>query len=206
MARTFTHQEIREKYERMARWYDIGEGIPEVLGLRRLRRALLAGASGDVLEVAVGTGKNLPFYPADCRITAVDLSPSMIETARRRAKRLGRPVDFHVQPAEALTFPDGRFDTVVSSMSLCTFPDPVQALREMARVCRKGGRILLLEHGRSDREWLGRWQDRRADRHAETLGCHWNRRPVELIEKAGLTPVRIRRFFLGIFHMIEIVV
>ncbi|MBX6395589.1 MAG: class I SAM-dependent methyltransferase [Alicyclobacillaceae bacterium] len=204
MARSFTHDEIRDKYERAAKWYDLAEGIPEVLGLKRLRRELLRKASGDVLEVAVGTGKNLPFYPPDCRITAVDLSPAMLDMARRRAHRLGRTVDFQVQSAETLPFPDESFDTVASSMSLCTFPAPVQALREMARVCRKGGHVLLLEHGRSDREWIGRWQDRRADRHARALGCVWNRDPLVLLEQAGLSPASVRRFFFGILYMIEI--
>jgi ubiquinone/menaquinone biosynthesis C-methylase UbiE len=105
--------------------------------------------------------------------------------------------------AESLAFPDHTFDTVVSSLTVCTFADPVAALREMARVCRADGRILLLEHGRSDREWLGRWQDRRADRHAKALGCRWNREALELIRQAGLAVIAARRVFFGIFHVVE---
>ena len=105
--------------------------------------------------------------------------------------------------AEALDFPDRSFDTVVSSLSLCTFPDPVAAVREMARVCQPGGRILLLEHGRSDHEWLGRWMDRRADRHAKRVGCCWNRHPLDIVQQAGLTLVNAKRSFLGIMHQIE---
>jgi len=102
-----------------------------------------------------------------------------------------------------LGFPDRTFDTVVSSLTLCTFPHPIATLKEMGRVCRPDGKILLVEHGRSDHEWLGKWQDRRDDRHARQLGCHWNREPLELVCKAGLTPVTGRRSFLGIFHEIE---
>ena len=159
--------------------------------------------SGEVLEVAVGTGKNLRYYPENCRVTAVDVSGQMLNVARRRAAKLSMQVAFVFADAEALPFFDASFDTVVSSLTTCTFPNPVAALKEMARVCRPEGKILLLEHGRSDREWLGRWQDRRADRHVKQLGCHWNREPLELVRDAGLEVVGAYRVFFGIFHKIE---
>lgn len=196
-------EQIRRKYEQFASWYDLMEGILEFLGLRRLRRRLLQRASGTVLEIAVGTGKNLRYYRKACQVTAVDFSAAMLENARKRADRLGLNVQFLVMDAEALAFREQCFSTVVSSLSLCTFPDPVAALKEIARVCRADGRILLLEHGRSDREWLGDWQDRRADRHAKLLGCRWNREPLDLVHQAGLKPIAAHRTFLGIFHLIE---
>lgn len=73
----------------------------------------------------------------------------------------------------------------------------------MARVCRDGGRVLLLEHGRSDREWLARWQDRAAPAHARRIGCHWNREPLEMVKQAGLRVIESRRFVLGMVHVIE---
>jgi ubiquinone/menaquinone biosynthesis C-methylase UbiE len=199
----FTSREISEKYDRFARWFDLVEGIPDVLGVRKLRRQLLRQASGNVLEVAVGTGKNLRYYPRGCRIIAVDVSREMLNVARQRAAKLSMDVSFLLADAEALPFSDKSFDTVVSSVTTCTFPNPVAALREMARVCRTEGRVLLLEHGRSDREWLGRWQDRNAEKFARPLGCHWNREPLDMVRKAGLEVNRARRFFLGIFHQIE---
>lgn len=204
MPHTYTTEEIRERYERLAHRYDLMEAIPEVLVIRRLRRRLLARARGEVLEVAAGTGRNLACYPPGCRITAVDASPAMLEIARRRAARLRLDVEFHLMDGQALRFPDARFDTVVSTLTTCTYPDPVAALREMARVCRPEGRILLLEHGRSDRPRIARWQDRRADRHARTAGCHWNREPLELVRAAGLLPSLSRRTLLGVLHEIEI--
>jgi ubiquinone/menaquinone biosynthesis C-methylase UbiE len=203
MAVRLTTLEISQKYDRFARWYDWVEGVPDLLGVSRLRRRLLRGARGRVLEVAVGTGKNLPFYPRGCRIIAVDLSREMLNVARRRAATLSMDTSFLVGDAEALPFSDHNFDTVVSSLSTCTFPEPVIALQEMARVCRTGGKILLLEHGRSDREWLGRFQDRRADRFAKPLGCHLNREPLELVRAAGLNVVEAQRSFFGVFHVIE---
>lgn len=194
---------LQRKYDRAARWYDPAETLLGWLGLGRLRHKLLRKASGDVLEVAVGTGKNLPYYPRGCNVTATDLSPEMLTVARKRADRLDIDMTFYVMDAEALDFPDGSFDTVVSTLSTCTFPDPIKALREMARVCRPGGKILLLEHGRSSHPRLAHFQDRRAEGFAKPLGCHWNREPLELVGHAGLSTVMARRTFFGIVHTIE---
>lgn len=198
-------EEIRQKYEKFAPWYDLMEGIPELLGIRKLRRELLQRASGKVLEIAVGTGRNLRYYPKDCQITAVDLSPAMLEIARKRANRLGRDITFLIMDGEALAFSNQSFDTVVSSLTLCTFPDPVAALREMARVCHANGRILLLDHGRSDHKWLAEWMDRKANRHAERFGCCWNREPQDFVRHAGFRLITARRHFFGIFHVLEAV-
>jgi ubiquinone/menaquinone biosynthesis C-methylase UbiE len=203
MAVKFTSQEISRKYDGFARWYDWIEGIADLLGVRRLRRSLLERASGRVLEVAVGTGKNFHHYPPDCRMTAVDVSSEMLNVARKRAAKISVDTSFSLADAEALPFADGCFDTVVSSLSACTFPNPAGSFQEMARVCRTDGKILLLEHGRSDRDWLGRWQDRHADQFAKPVGCHWNREPLELAKQAGLKIIKSRRSFFGIFHQIE---
>lgn len=198
-----TQREISQKYDRFARWYDSVEGVPEVLGLNRLRQRVVQRASGKVLEVAIGTGKNLPYYRSGSRITGVDISVKMLTIARKRASRLQLDVSLLLANAEALPFADETFDTVVSSLSTCTFPDPVAALKQMARVCRPTGNVLLLEHGRSDREWLARFQDRTADRHAKQLGCHWNRNPLDLVSRAGLKINNAHQVFFGIFNQIE---
>ena len=195
--------ELQKKYNQFARWYDVGEMLPEILAVRKLRIELLRKASGRVLETAVGTGKNFRYYPGTCDITALDLSPRMLEIARKRAMRLGINVDFLIGDAEALPFRDRTFDTIVDSLTLCTFTNAIAALREMARVCRLEGRILLLEHGQSDREWVGRWQDRRADRHEEKFGCRWNLYPPDLVREAGLPLKNSCRTFFGIFWAIQ---
>jgi ubiquinone/menaquinone biosynthesis C-methylase UbiE len=197
-------EEIRRKYNKFAHWYDLAEGVPEVCGVNRLRRQLLRRASGKVLEIAVGTGKNLRYYPKTCQITGVDVSPAMLAIARKRADRLGLNATFVEMDAEHLDLPDHSFDTVVDALALCTFSNPVVVLREMARVCRREGRLLLLEHGRSDWEWLGEWQDRHAERHARCLCCHWNRQPLALVRDAGLTLRAAKRAFFGIFHVLEV--
>ncbi|MFW6079739.1 MAG: class I SAM-dependent methyltransferase [Gemmatimonadota bacterium] len=198
-------REIRQKYDEAVRWYDLAEALPELLGVRRWRREVFGRAEGRVLEVACGTGKNFRWYAdrAD-GIVAVDLSEGMLAKARERAQALGADVRFAVMDAELLALRDAAFDTVLSSLTTCTFTDPVRALREMSRVCRPDGRILLLEHGRSDREWIGRLQDRFAEGHYRRMACRWNREPHELVRESGLRPVERRRTFFGVFHIMEL--
>jgi len=203
MSVEFTSRDLAAKYDRFARWYDCVEGILDFLGVGKLRRAVFSEASGKVLEVAVGTGKNLYYYRSDCQIIAGDLSSEMLKVARKRAAKLNINVQFFLADAEALPFREHCFDTVGSSLSTCTFPNPANALREMARVSKPSGQILLVEHGRSDRGCLGRWQDRHADDFAKPFGCHCIRERVELTESAGLKLIRAQRNFFGVFHRIE---
>ncbi|MFC6965097.1 class I SAM-dependent methyltransferase [Halocatena marina] len=203
MTTKYTTEEIKRKYNDFASIYSTMERVQELLGLRKLRQRLLQRASGEVLEVACGTGANFPYYPQGCAVTAVDLSPAMVKIAEQRTKTVASNINIQLMDAEQLAFPEKSFDTVVSTLTLCTFPDPIAALEEMKRVCRKDGRILLLEHGRSSNRLVGRFQDIREDAHAKRLGCHWNREPLELVEQAGLHPIVTRRTLLGIFHEIE---
>lgn len=199
----YTTAEIQARYDEFAKKYAVMERAQELLGVRRLRQGLLQQASGSVLEVACGTGANFSHYPQGCEITAIDASRAMVDIADRTAADRGVEIEFGLMDAETLAFPEKCFDTVVSSLTLCTFPDPIAALEEMQRVCREDGRILLLEHGRSSNRLIGRFQDVREDSHTKRLGCHWNREPLELVERAGLYPVTSRQTFFGVFHEIE---
>ena len=202
---TLNTGEIREKYEAIAPEFDRLEALVERLGIRSLRRSLFSQAEGRVLEIAIGTGKNIPVYGDRVRhLVGVDLSPAMLAHARERARQAAFPVELREGDAMDLPFAAGSFDTVTSSLSTCTFPDPVAALREMRRVVASHGRILLLEHGRSSRPWLGRFQDWRAEAHARRLGCRWNQEPRSLVEAAGLRVITGRRAFFGIFHLLEV--
>lgn len=196
-------RQIADKYDGFARFYDVAQVLFEVLGVRRLRRELVRNAVGDVLEVAVGTGLNLPYYPARCRLTAIDVSRGMLSKAEERAAHAGREARFELMDAEQLALSDESFDTIVDTLSLCTFTDPVATLRQLGRVCRPSGRLLLLEHGRSDAGWLGAFQDHRARKHARGLGCIWNREPLALVEESGLRVIHAERHFFGVFHVIH---
>jgi ubiquinone/menaquinone biosynthesis C-methylase UbiE len=113
------------------------------------REWVCSRAEGEVLELAAGTARNLPHYPRQVRVTAVELSPEMLAIGRRRANELGRDVDLRLGDVQELEFPDASFDTVVCTLGLCTIPDDRKAVAEARRVLRPGGRLLLLEHVRS---------------------------------------------------------
>ncbi len=206
MTELVTSQEvIRAKYAALAPLYRQKSWVNEnVLGVKRLRQALLKQATGHILEVACGTGENFRYLRQPAALTAVDLSPTMLELAQQEADKLKMRVVFQTMAAERLEFADATFDTVISTMSTCTFTDPVAALQEMQRVCRSDGRILLIEHGRSRWHWLARYQDKHAHAHFQEAGCRWNQDPFLLVEKAGLKIIGSRRHFLGIFHTIEV--
>jgi ubiquinone/menaquinone biosynthesis C-methylase UbiE len=162
-------------------------------------------AQGQVLEIAIGTGRNLPHYPADVAITAIELSPAMLAIARQRAADLGRDVDFHEGDAEHLPFDDASFDTVVCAFSLCTIPSPAAALDEMRRVLRPGGRLLLVDHIGS--AWPPiyalQWLVERPTIHS--AGEHFTRRQLPLVNAAGFRVVESERLKAGSIERIHAV-
>jgi ubiquinone/menaquinone biosynthesis C-methylase UbiE len=163
---------------------------------RRLRTALLKPVSGEVLEIGFGTGLNLSHYPSHVAALSV-IDPARV-LPRRVATRIGMgrfPVHVHHAPAEALPFPDRRFDFVVSTWTLCSVADPVQALREVKRVLRPDGCFLFLEHGQSDDRKVAAWQDRLNPlQNLLACGCNLNRQIDRLIEASGLVITRLDRF------------
>jgi len=162
-------------------------------------------ARGQVLEVAIGTGRNLPHYPADVTITAIELSPAMLAIARKRALDLGREVDLGEGDAEHLTFADASFDTVVCAFSLCTIPSPAAALGEMRRVLRPGGRLLLVDHIGSSWPpfYAVQWLLERFTIHA--AGEHFTRRQLPLVKAAGFQVVQSERLKAGSVERIHAV-
>ena len=204
MARTAVDAtRIREIYDRLAPSYDRREALLEWAMLRRYRRDILAWAGGETLEVGIGTGRSLPHYPGDCRITGVDLSERMLQVAGRKAQRLGREVQLFPMNAQDLEFPDDQFDTVVSHLTVCTFVDPIRALAEMARVAKPQGRILLLEHGRSPYRPISWALDRMAPISVARHGCHPNRNVVALAQAAGLIVLKAERHTVGIIQVVR---
>jgi len=145
---------LRRYWDKHARNYDKQMAFWE----RRLfgdgRRWVCSQATGEVLEVAIGTGRNLPYYPDGIRLTGIEFSPAMLELARRQADQLGRQVDLRLGDAQALELPDASFDTVVCTLSLCAIPDERRAVAEMKRVLRPGGQLLLLDHVAGGPRWV----------------------------------------------------
>jgi ubiquinone/menaquinone biosynthesis C-methylase UbiE len=183
----------RRVWDKGAPSYDKQIAVFERIWFAGGREWLGERARGRVLEVAVGTGRNLAHYPAEVTLTGVELSPAMLRIARHRAADLGREVDLREGDAEHLPFADAIFDTVVCALSLCTIPDPAAAIAEMKRVLVPGGLLLLLDHVGSTWPPIygAQWLFERLT--VRTAGEHFTRRQLPLVEAAGLEIVEVER-------------
>lgn len=188
---------LRAKWEKYAPRYDRDIGFCERVQFGGGREWVCSRAHGDVLEVAVGTGRNLEFYPDGVRLTGVDFSPAMLALARARATELGREVDLRTGDAQALPFPDASFDTVVCTLGLCGIPDEAAAIGEMHRVLRPGGTLLLLDHVGSHHRLLHFGQSLLEKLTVRMLGDYQTRRPLPLVERAGFVVESTERLKAG---------
>lgn len=199
----------RDRYQRIAPVYDLMETFAE----RRFepwRRRLWDGVSdtlrpgGRILELGVGTGKNMPFWPQGVDITAVDLTPGMLQRAESRLQGLGLAGRLELGDAQTLRFPNDAFDAAVATFVFCSVPDPMLGLRELCRVVRPGGAVVLLEHVRSSIPWVGRLTDFFNPFIASLVGANINRDTVGNVRRAGLVVVRVEDLgTAGIFKLIE---
>jgi methyltransferase OMS1 len=198
-ARHDTFDALAKKWDSMVRFDELTTGI------RRLRRRLVLQARGDVLEVAVGSGRNFSYYNTAKvhSLVAVDFSRSMLEVVDGKRQEL-EPIKLRIKLAttHALDFEDRSFDTVVDTFGVCSFEDPVKALREMRRVLKDDGKMLLLEHGASSWGAVQGYMNRGVHRHAEKYGCFPNRHITDLVREAGLHVVSEERKHFGTTYML----
>jgi ubiquinone/menaquinone biosynthesis C-methylase UbiE len=186
MARKPAAETARNRYDRMARLYDMLEWPIEHLRFASWRLRFKDRIRGDrVLEVGVGTGKNLPYYPEDLDITALDLSPRMLDRARARAAKIGSKVELLEMDVEQLDFADHYFDTIFATFVFCSVPDPVAGLRELKRVCQPDGHLFLLEHVRPGNRILGLLFDWLNPFVVRMMGANINRRTLDNVKNAG---------------------
>lgn len=188
----------RRYWDKHAASYDRQMQFAERYFLGDSRAWVCSQAEGKTLEVAIGTGLNLAFYPADVELAGIDLSPVMLAQARRRAAALGRAVDLREADALALPFADASFDTVVCTFGLCAVVDDGRAVAEAVRVLRPGGLLLFADHIEG-----GAWPVRAIQRLVEIVsvplqGEHALRRPLRHVESEGLEVLRRERFRLGL--------
>jgi ubiquinone/menaquinone biosynthesis C-methylase UbiE len=184
----------RRQWDRSADRYDRAIARVERMVIPGGREWACAQAEGDVLEVAIGTGRNLRYYGAGVgALTGVDLSPKMISRARDRARELGLAADLRVGNAQDLEFPDESFDTVVCTISLCNIPDDRAAISEMHRVLRPGGRLVLVDHVASDRWWYLALQKVLEQVTRRVSGDYQTRRPLPLVAAQGFVISHSRR-------------
>ena len=196
-------ESVRRHYDRSAESYDRIISWAEKALFGGAREWVCSQARGELLEIAVGTGRNFPFYPEGVRLSGIELSPKMLDLARRQARELGRDADLRVGDAHNLPYPDASFDTVIVTLALCTIPDHRRALAEAARVLRPGGELLLLEHVRSPVLPV-----RLLQRVLEPLTLlldhdHLLREPLRHVEDAGLVVESLERSKLGIVERLQ---
>jgi methyltransferase OMS1, mitochondrial len=201
-----TEKDRKEIFSKLAPTWDATVRWDEFSsGISRWRRQLISRAHGDVLEVAVGTGRNLSYYDEKkiSSLTCIDFSRRMLEILLTKKNELGVkfPVKLKCANCAILNeFEDDSFDTVVDTFGVCSFEDPVGALREMARVCKPDGQILLLEHGESDWPFMQNLLSRQVPVHVSKFGCYNHRSIEHLINDAGLEIVERKRKHWGTIY------
>lgn len=203
-----SEQERKELFSKLAPTWDATVRFDEFTsGITRWRRQLARRARGNVLEVAVGTGRNLEYYRSSEveSITALDFSRKMLEVilGRKEKGQCDPKIELKLRVGNCSNlsdFNDGTFDTVVDTFGLCSFEDPVSALKEMKRVCKIDGQILLLEHGESDWPWMQKLLSRQVSVHVKKFGCYNHRSIRRLIDDAGLVVVSGKRKHWGTIY------
>ncbi|MBT2641845.1 class I SAM-dependent methyltransferase [Bacillus sp. ISL-41] len=182
--------------------YDKLMGPLEKKWIARVRKKIISGLEGNVLEIGAGTGANFPYYSKDKVESVVSLEPNphMLDQARLRAKEAGLPVEFHQGMAETLPFNDDEFDTVVATLVLCSVSEPEKVFQEVRRVCKKGGKIVLFEHVRTESKSLAALQDVLTPAWKRLCdGCHLNRDTGLYMKESGIKMVKEKKYFKGIF-------
>ena len=195
-------ESVKRRYNRMALLFDfIERGAGSRLRLwRSLLWSKIEGSS--ILEVGVGTGANLPYYPEGIKVTAIDFSPNMLKHAREKVNRQNKDVILQEMDVQSLRFADDTFDTVIASLVFCSVPDPVRGLIEMKRVCKPGGKVVLLEHVLSSRRLLRFVMNLFNPLVLWMVGDNINRQTVENVAKSGLVIEKVTDLS-GVFKLIE---
>jgi len=188
---------IKERYNRTSLFYD----CMDVMIKDELRAKVIGYARGKVLEVGVGTGKNLRFYQPDCEVTGIDFSPGMLKKAEKRAQGLPN-VTLYEMDVQKLDFPDNFFDTVIATCVFCSVPDPVQGFQELHRVCKPDGQMVFLEHMRSSNKFLGLMMDFFNPLVVRMIGANINRETLENIKKAEIDLVQVDTVGMEILKLI----
>lgn len=183
---------IRRRYDRIAPYFDGLEGFLEGLMFSRWRKRLWQQVEGEhILEVGVGTGKNFKFYPTDARITAIDFSENMLKQAHRKRERKALAVDLQQMDVQSLWFADNSFDTVIGSFVFCSVPQPRKGLKELYRVCKPGGQVLLLEHVLSANKVMAALMNLVNPLVVAAVGANINRDTVKNVQSCPFRHIQI---------------
>jgi ubiquinone/menaquinone biosynthesis C-methylase UbiE len=187
---------VRGRYDRISSYYDLMEFLLEKVVFSRWRRMVFDSVDGvSILEVGVGTGKNFEFYPVGKPITAIDFSRGMLKKARDKAGKKGLKVHLVEMDVQDLQFNDQSFDTIVATFVFCSVPDAIKGLKEIKRVCKRGGKVVFLEHVRPTAKFLGRIFDLLNSITLKVMGVNINRDTVSNMKRAGLHVVKEENLF-----------
>jgi phosphatidylethanolamine/phosphatidyl-N-methylethanolamine N-methyltransferase len=195
---------IKKRYDRIAPYFEGLEAVMEGLFFKNWRKRLWAKVDGyHILEVGVGTGKNFDYYPADARITAIDFSQEMLKQAIHKKVRKNIVVELNLMDVQSLCFADNSFDTVIGSFVFCSVPLPLKGLKELYRVCKPGGQVLLLEHVLSSRPVIARVMSFINPAIVALVGANINRDTVKNVKACGFASVRVDELSGDIIKLIE---
>jgi len=197
-------ERIRKRYDRIAYFYDYLEKPMENMVLGKWRKHLFQDVKGKVLEVGVGTGKNIEHYHDAIEITAIDFSQKMLLIAERRAENLGKNVDLRKMDVQCMSFSDDTFDFVIATCVFCSVPDPVKGFVEIGRVLKPQGKVLLIEHVRSEEKLLGLLMDVMNPLVVNFYGANINRKTEENIRKSNFDQVKVTNLWRDIVKKFEI--
>lgn len=202
---------IKKRYDRVAPIYDSLELVMEKGKMGDWRENLWQKVNEKIdkndirlLEAGVGSGKNIKYYPEEIEIYAIDFSPKMLQEAEKKAKKYNKELKLIEMDIQNLDFEDDYFDLIVTSCVFCSVPDPIKGLKELKRVLKEDGRIIMLEHMRSQNEFVGKIMDLFNWVSLYTWGANINRKTIENIEKAGLKMVDVNDLMSDIVKEIEL--
>ncbi|MEF2245221.1 class I SAM-dependent methyltransferase [Paenibacillus sp. IITD108] len=169
---------------------------------KRWRQQLLSHAKGQVLELAVGAGANFPFYPPKVKITATDFSEAMLDKAKKAARLHRIDGHFICSDIENMNFPDHSFDTIVSTLSFCSYDNPLLVLNKINRWCKPGGTLLFMEHGISSNVAVSAVQKTLNPLLYRFYGCHHTRNIMKLVRESGIAIDKTESYWFNMVHLI----
>lgn len=188
---------IKERYNRTSIFYDCMDWMIR----DDWRKKAINYAKGKVLEVGVGTGENLGFYSPDCDVTGIDFSPGMLAKAKVRAKGL-KNVALYEMDVQNLPFDDNTFDTIIATCVFCSVHEPIKGLQELSRVCKPDGKLVFLEHVRSDRRFMGALMDILNPVVVRLIGANINRKTLDNINAAGIKLEQVETISMEILKLV----
>jgi ubiquinone/menaquinone biosynthesis C-methylase UbiE len=186
------------KYNRIAPIYELIDLPLELFFFRKWRKEALSNLSGKVLEVGVGTGRNLKFYSSSCSVTGIDYSEKMLGKARKKAADM-KNVTLLLMDAEHLEFSDNSFDYIITTFTLCSIHDPLKALKEMRRVLKPSGELIAIEYVRSSNHLIAWFEDLISPVTCSLIGDSANRKTIEIIKEAGFTVSKVKNLIFKSF-------